>query len=66
MRITIHPLSAPDREVDVTDGLVKAIADKLSEISSGSRALDELEAECHLWRLVGPAAAARGEEGVSP
>ena len=61
MRITIHPLSAPEREVDVTEGLVKAIADRLSEVSGGSRVLDELEAECHLRRLVGAAARGEGE-----
>jgi hypothetical protein len=63
MRIVIHPLSSPDRELDVTAGLVRAIAEVLTEIEGSNPALNELEAERHLWTLVqqGPGRDPRGE-----
>lgn len=52
MRIVIHPLASPDRELDVTAGLVRAIADVLTEVEGSNPALNELEAERHLWTLL--------------
>lgn len=52
MRIVIHPLASPDRELDVTAGLVRAIADVLTEVEGTNRALNELEAERQLWTIL--------------
>lgn len=61
VRIIIHPLSAPDREVDVTASLIRAIANDLGVTTGGNEVLNELEAECHLRCLLCSSGAAPEE-----
>lgn len=64
MRITIRPMLAPDRELDVTEHLVQAIAGRMSAELGGNDQLNLLEAQMHLGRILGlaapDAASARG------
>ena len=65
MRVTIRPLNEPHLEIDVTDPVVAAIADRLAECTGGNRQLNLLEAELHLGRILrelAPATAAGGSQ----
>lgn len=53
MRITIRPSLDPHRELDVTKLLVAAIAQELGKQYGGNEALNWLEAEQQLARIVG-------------
>lgn len=57
MRVTIRPLNEPNLEIDVTELVVAAIADRLAECTGGNRQLNLLEAELHLGRIL---------QGLSP
>ena len=52
MRITITPLVDPGTEIDVTEGIVSAIADQLSRRTGGNAVLNALEAERHLQEIL--------------
>jgi hypothetical protein len=52
MRIVIHPVLEPRREIDVTRRLVSAIAEEIWRLYGGSSQLNWLEAERHLERIV--------------
>ena len=52
MRLTIRPLNEPSVELDVTDRIVAAIADQISQRIGGNPVLNALEAEVHLRRLL--------------
>jgi hypothetical protein len=61
MRITIRPMLAPERELDVTEPLVRAIAGRMADEVGGNEQLNLLEAEVHLRRILrSPAAEAAG------
>ena len=51
MKIIIHPILEPTREIDVTRRVVAAIAKELSETYGGSEAVNWLEAERHVQSL---------------
>lgn len=51
MRIIIHPLLEPTREIDVTTSVVAAVAQELSQAYGGSETLNWLEAERHVQAL---------------
>lgn len=51
MRVTIRPLLAPNRELDVTDEVIRAIASRLDEEFGGNGALNRLEAEQQLHSI---------------
>lgn len=53
MRIIIHPLTEPEREIDVTHRLIAAIAEELWRHGGGNDHLNWIEAERHLRRIVG-------------
>jgi hypothetical protein len=55
MKITIAPFAEPYREIDVTQGLVAAIAEEIWRACGGNDALNWLEAERHLARIIGEA-----------
>ncbi len=57
MRVLVRPLAEPQREVDVTDRLVSAIAEELWRRYGGNAALNWLEAERHLERILAHAQA---------
>ena len=66
MRLTIRPMLAPDRELDVTEPVVRAIAGHMAAELGGNEQLNLLAAELHLRRImrqpgsgVGAAAGAR-------
>ncbi len=54
MRIIIHPLIEPEREIDVTHRLIAAIAEELWRLYGGNDHLNWIEAERHLRRIVDP------------
>lgn len=54
MRLTIRPMLAPDRELDVTEPVVRAIAGRMAAELGGNEQLNLLEAEMHLRRMLGP------------
>lgn len=58
MRLVIHPLSDPQREVDVTRRLVAAIAAELWRLYGGNEKLNWIEAEGHLEHALRKAGAA--------
>lgn len=58
MKVTITPVAEPEREIDVTNRLVAAIAEEIWRMCGGNEALNWLEAERHLARIVGEARAA--------
>jgi hypothetical protein len=63
MRITVRPVVDPQREIDLTNQLVAAIAEELWRLYGGNDKLNWIEAERHLQRIVGEARAeARAEE----
>lgn len=51
MRVTIRPLLEPDRELDVTEVVIDAIAGRIAEEFGGNAALDRLEAERQLHSI---------------
>jgi hypothetical protein len=55
MKIIIHPVVDPRREIDLTNRLVAAIAEELWRLYGGNERLNWLEAERHLERIVGEA-----------
>lgn len=52
MRIAIRPVADPQREIDLTNRLVSAIAEELWRLYGGNEHLNWLEAERHLERIV--------------
>jgi len=52
MKISIRPIEDPDREVDVTNQLVSAIAEELRRLFGGNETLNLIEAEWHLQRII--------------
>ena len=52
MRIIITPLVDPDARIDVTDGIVAALADQLGRRGGGNAVLDSLEAERQLHEIL--------------
>ena len=52
MRITITPLVDPGTEIDVTEGIVSAIADQLSRRTGGNAVLNALEPARHLPEIL--------------
>ena len=64
MRITIRPMLAPDRELDVTDSVVRAIAGSMATELGGNEQLNMLEAEFHLESLLGVRDPAGAPEAV--
>lgn len=60
MRIVIRPTADGDREIDITERLVAAIAEELWRHLGGNSQLNWLEAERHLARLTGNSHAAEG------
>jgi hypothetical protein len=55
MKIVIRPIVDPQREIDLTNRLVSAIAEELWRLYGGNDHLNWLEAERHLERIVGEA-----------
>ena len=51
MRVTIRPLLDPQRELDVTDVVVRAIATRIAEEFGGNEQLNRLEAERQLHSM---------------
>ena len=45
MRLVIHPISEPTHAVDVTDRVVRVIAEELQRSVGGNQVLNMLEAE---------------------
>jgi hypothetical protein len=68
MRITVRPMLDPQREIDLTERLVAAIAGEISRTCGGNDQLNWIEAESHLRQLVSDAKAerTRDEDLVSP
>lgn len=62
MRIVIRPVVDRQREIDLTQRLIAAIAEELWRLYGGNEQLNWLEAEMHLKRVVGEA---RAEADVS-
>lgn len=56
MKIVIHPILDPTRDIDVTTRVVAAIAQELSQAYGGSEAVNWLEAEQHVQALFPPQA----------
>jgi hypothetical protein len=52
MRIIITPLVDPDARIDVTEGIVSAIADQLARRSGGNPVLNSMEAERQLLEIL--------------
>lgn len=53
MRVVLHPMVEPLREIDITQRLVSAIAEELWRLYGGNNDLNWLEAEAHLRQIVG-------------
>ena len=51
MKVTIR-LNHPSTEIDVTDGIIGAIAAEISRIAGGNEVLNRLEAEMYLDRIL--------------
>lgn len=51
MKVTIR-LNHPSTEIDVTDGIIGAIASEISRIAGGNEVLNRLEAEMCLDRIL--------------
>lgn len=51
MKVTIR-LNHPKTEIDVTDGIISAIASEISRIAGGNEVLNRLEAEMCLDRIL--------------
>lgn len=51
MKVTIT-LHEPNTEIDVTDGIISAIACEISRIAGGNEVLNRLEAEMCLDRIL--------------
>ena len=58
MRIIVRPIVAPQREIDLTQRLIAAIAEELWRLYGGNEQLNWLEAELHLQHIVGETHAA--------
>lgn len=58
MRIIVRPIVDPQREIDLTQRLIAAIAEELWRLYGGNEQLNWLEAELHLQHIVGAARAA--------
>lgn len=57
MRIIIRPVADRQREIDLTQRLIAAIAEELWRLFGGNEQLNWLEAEMHLRTIVGQARA---------
>lgn len=44
-RIVVHPISDPDRSIDVTESVIRCIASAIGEAVGGNAVLNRLEAE---------------------
>jgi hypothetical protein len=55
MQVIIRPVANPEREIDLTERLVSAIAEELWRLYGGNEQLNWLEAERHLTQIVGHA-----------
>jgi len=55
MRIIVRPIVDPQREIDMTNCLVAAIAEELWRLYGGNERLNWIEAERHLGQIVGRA-----------
>ena len=53
MRVSVRPSMAPDREVDLTQALVGAVAHELWKACGGNEVVNWLEAERIVARLIG-------------
>lgn len=62
MRIIICPVVDRQREIDLTQRLIAAIAEELWRLYGGNEQLNWLEAEMHLKRIVGEE---RADAGVT-
>jgi hypothetical protein len=62
MRIIIRPVVDRQREIDLTQRLIAAIAEELWRLYGGNEQLNWLEAEMHLRGIVGEA---RAEAGIT-
>lgn len=50
----IHPISEPERSIDLSELLVEALAAEIARYSGGHPVLDRLEAEAWLDQSIGP------------
>ena len=64
MKIIVRPILDPQREIDLTHRLVAAIAEELWRLFGGNDALNWIEAEWHLQRIVAQARAEASEMAV--
>jgi len=64
MRIIIRPIMDRQREIDLTQRLIAAIAEELWRLYGGNEQLNWLEAEMHLQRIVGETRAEARETRV--
>lgn len=55
MKIIVRPILDPQREIDLTHRLVAAIAEELWRLFGGNDALNWIEAEWHLQRIIAQA-----------
>ena len=63
MRIAFRPISDPSAELDVTDAVVTAVAHQLGRALGGNDALNRLEAEHQLARLLSSSGTPGAPEG---
>lgn len=54
MRVVVHPMLEPERQIDLTERLIAAIAEELWRTHGGNDQLNWIEAEAHLRRIVRP------------
>ena len=65
MRVTIRPLLAPHRDLDVTEVVIRAIASRIAEEFGGNDALNRLEAEHQLHSMTLRYGEEAGSAGVA-
>ena len=63
MRIAFRPIADPSTEIDVTEAVVAAVAHQLERALGGNDALNRLEAEHQLSRLLAATGAPGRQEG---
>ena len=66
MSITLRPSAAPDRQIDLTSVLVKAVAEELWRTCGGNDVLNWMEAEQFVQSLAGRNAAPSTMHTVEP
>jgi hypothetical protein len=64
MKIIVRPILDPQREIDLTQRLVAAIAEELWRLFGGNDTLNWIEAEWHLQRIVAQARVEARETAV--